>query len=225
MQPRFIAPTLLSLFLLAHVGVKAQTQPNASIPVIAPEWLAFTCPERVDVSASAAPPTPAQEALLARRAAYRALLPVYLARVPQTPPAQLRMPVDGVRVSQIADTWHAPRGNRLHEGQDIFAPTGTPVRAATSGIVFEVSDRFTGGRGIMLLGPGGVRTFYTHLSGYADGLREGMWVDTGDLLGFVGNDGNAATTPPHLHFGAYALDLETCRLRAFNPLPYLVNRE
>jgi murein DD-endopeptidase MepM/ murein hydrolase activator NlpD len=135
------------------------------------------------------------------------------------------MPVDGVRVAQVADTWAAPRGGgRGHQGQDVFAPRGTPVRSATHGIVFEVSDRFTGGRGVMVLGPGGVRTFYTHFDAYADGVREGMAVTPDTVLGYVGTDGNAAGTPPHLHFGAYAFDPETCRHRAFDPLPMMVDR-
>lgn len=76
----------------------------------------------------------------------------------------------------------------------------------------------------MLFGPGGVRSFYTHLDGYAEGLREGMWVAAGALLGYVGDDGNAAGTPPHLHFGVYAFDPDSCRIRAYDPLPLLVNR-
>ncbi|MGH9943231.1 MAG: M23 family peptidase, partial [Pyrinomonadaceae bacterium] len=50
----------------------------------------------------------------------------------RAPDQALVLPVDGVRIKQIADTWHAPRsGGRLHEGQDIFAKRGTPVRSAT----------------------------------------------------------------------------------------------
>lgn len=204
--------------------VAAQSLPDPDIPILDPAMLEFVCPERPPtISASAAPLSAAEQAALDRRTLFRALLPAYLARVPAEPPSELRMPVDGVRVAQIADTWHAARGNRLHEGQDIFAPRGTPVRAATAGIVYEVSSRFTGGRGVMLFGPGGVRTFYTHLNGYAEGLREGMWVEAGALLGYVGTDGNAAGTPPHLHFGVYAFDRETCRIRAYDPLPSLVN--
>jgi peptidoglycan LD-endopeptidase LytH len=216
-------PGTLMMVLLA-AAVAAQTLPDPDIPILDPALLEFVCPDPTPtVGLADTPPTAAQQVAIDRRARFRALLPAYLARVPAEPPSDLLMPVDGVRVSQIADTWHAPRGNRLHEGQDIFAPRGTPVRAATAGIVYEVSDRFTGGRGVMLFGPGGVRTFYTHLDGYAEGLREGMWVDVGALLGYVGTDGNAAGTPPHLHFGVYAFDPESCRIRAYDPLPLLVN--
>jgi murein DD-endopeptidase MepM/ murein hydrolase activator NlpD len=199
----------------------AQTLPDAELPVLHPEALALVCPERTWTT----PPSAAQLASAAARDAYRAMLPAYLARLPRDPDPVLWMPVDGVRVAQVADTWGAPRGGgRDHEGQDVFAPRGTPVRSATYGIVFEVSDRFRGGRGVMVLGPGGVRTFYTHLEAYADGLREGMPVTPETVLGYVGTAGNAAGTPPHLHFGAYAFDPQTCRHRAFDPLPLLVDR-
>jgi len=217
-EPR-VRALATAVVLAVAGGAWAQVLPDAALPVLNPTALALTCPARTWTE----PPTAAQLRSAAERDAYRALLPDYLARLPAEPDAAMLMPVDGVRVAQIADTWHAPRGNRLHEGQDIFAPRGTPVRAATAGIVYEVSDRFTGGRGVMLFGPGGVRTFYTHLNGYAEGLREGMWVDAGALLGYVGTDGNAAGTPPHLHFGVYAFDPESCRIRAYAPLPLLVN--
>jgi peptidoglycan LD-endopeptidase LytH len=137
----------------------------------------------------------------------------------------LLMPVPSVRVAQIADTYAAARdGGRSHEGQDVFAPRGTPIVSATAGFVYEMSGRFRGGRSVMVLGPGARRYFYSHLDAYAEGLREGQWVEPGTLLGYVGNDGNAATTPPHLHFGAYDFDPATCRFRAFDPLPLMVDR-
>jgi len=199
----------------------AQRAPDADLPLLRSELLALTCPERTWTQ----PPTEAQRAAAAQRDVFRALLPEYLARVPTEPDDVLLMPVDGVRVTQVADTWGAPRGGgRTHQGQDVFAPRGTPIRSATHGIVFEISDRFTGGRGVMVLGAGGVRYFYTHFDAYAEGLREGMAVTPDTVLGYVGTDGNAAGTPPHLHFGAYAFDPESCRHRAFDPLPLMVDR-
>ena len=201
--------------------VAAQRAPDADLQLLRPELLALTCPERTWTQ----PPTEAQRLAASQRDVFRALLPEYLARLPAEPDDVLFMPVDGVRVTQIADTWGAPRGGgRTHQGQDVFAPRGTPIRSATYGIVFEVSDRFTGGRGVMVLGAGGVRYFYTHFDAYAEGLREGMAVTPDTILGHVGTDGNAAGTPPHLHFGAYAFDPETCRHRAFDPLPLLMDR-
>jgi murein DD-endopeptidase MepM/ murein hydrolase activator NlpD len=218
-------PTLRAALvaLVASLAVAAaQRAPDAELPLLRPELLALTCPERT----WSQPPTEAQRLAAARRDAFRALLPEYLARLPAEPDQVLAMPVDGVRVAQVADTWGAPRGGgRRHEGQDVFAARGTPIRSATHGIVFEISDRFTGGRGVMVLGAGGVRYFYTHFDAYAEGLREGMAVTPDTILGYVGTDGNAGGTPPHLHFGAYAFDPETCRHRAFDPLPLMIDRE
>src|SRR5581483_11604626 len=71
------------------------------------------------------------------RAAWRGLtLPFRAARLMLEPPdRQLLMPVQGVNVRRVVNTWHASRGgSRLHEGQDIFARRGTPVLSATDGI-------------------------------------------------------------------------------------------
>lgn len=212
----------------------AQVLPDADIALVRSEAEFAACLEPQFVAGfgqGGAPATPEEELTpeareqRARRQVYRELLPSYLARVPEDVTEPLLMPVEGVRVSQVANTFSAPRsGGRSHQGQDIFAPRWTQVRSATSGIVFEVSDRFLGGRGVMILGPGGTRYFYTHLEAYADGLREGMWVTPDTVIGFVGNDGNAATTPTHLHFAAYEFDPLTCRHRAYDPLPFLIDR-
>jgi peptidoglycan LD-endopeptidase LytH len=140
-----------------------------------------------------------------------------IAKLKELPPDQsLLMPVEGVSVSQVADTWGAPRPNdRLHEGQDIFAAKGTPVRSATFGYVVRITDQVLGGKSVFVIGAGGRRYFYTHLDSFAEGLQEGQEVTTNTILGFVGNTGNAATTPPHLHFGVYENG------EAINPLPFL----
>ena len=70
------------------------------------------------------------------------LLYVRIARLStQDPPARIAMPVQDVQKKQIIDTWHAPRGSdRLHEGQDIFAPRGTPVYSATKGYIYNIGE-------------------------------------------------------------------------------------
>jgi peptidoglycan LD-endopeptidase LytH len=201
-------------------GPALPTVPDPTLPDLSPHWRTLTCPVRMA-------PEDAGEAERIRfeqRAAYRDALPAFLTKLPPDVDRTLLMPVDGVSVSRVADTWHAPRGNRLHEGQDIFAPRGTPVRSATVGFVYEISDRFRGGRSVMVLGPGGRRYFYTHLDAYADGLAEGQAVTPDTVLGYVGDDGNANGTPPHLHFGAFDFDPSSCRFRALDPLPMLVDR-
>lgn len=76
-----------------------------------------------------------------------------------------------------------------------------------------------------MVGDGGVRYFYTHLEGVYEELREGQRVDVGDPLGYVGNSGNAAGTPTHLHFGVYlGSDEDPCAWNAVDPLPLLIDR-
>jgi peptidoglycan LD-endopeptidase LytH len=199
----------------------AQARPDPAVSIVDAAWKALQCPVRTLPAAGDA----ASLATFEERQRYRDLLGAYLARLPREADTALLMPVPSVAVTRIADTYMAAReGGRSHEGQDIFAPIGTPVVSAAAGLVYEMSARFRGGRSVMVLGPGARRYFYTHLDAYAETLREGQWVEAGTLLGFVGNDGNAATTPPHLHFGAYDFDVESCRFRAFDPLPLLVDR-
>jgi murein DD-endopeptidase MepM/ murein hydrolase activator NlpD len=178
--------------------------------------------------AGAEPPPPptndAERLERERRAAYREVFPAYIAAMPAGIDDALPMPVDGVRVAQVADTWGAARSEgRRHEGQDIFAPEGTPIRSATAGHVYRVGEGRLGGNVVLVVGGGGRRYYYAHLSGFAD-IREGQWVAVGDLLGFVGNTGNAVTTPPHLHFGVYDGDLATCEWEAINPYDLLIDR-
>ena len=146
-------------------------------------------------------------------------LPYKMARLSaQEPDAQLVMPVAGVRVRDVANTWGAPRsGGRRHEGQDIFAPRGTPVHAATSGYVLSVSEGGLGGKKVFVLGAGGRRYYYAHLDDFAEGLSAGDAVTPQSVLGYVGDTGNAKGTPPHLHFGVYGAG------GALDPLPLMID--
>jgi murein DD-endopeptidase MepM/ murein hydrolase activator NlpD len=135
------------------------------------------------------------------------------------PDSKLSMPLTDVMKRQIANTWHAPRGtDRLHEGQDIFAPKGTPIYSATSGYVYKVGENNLGGQTVSVIGDGGRVYYYAHLDSYAPGIEVGDPVTRQTLLGYVGTTGNAQGTPPHLHFGVYTLD------GAINPLPLLTDR-
>jgi len=137
----------------------------------------------------------------------------------EQPDAKLAMPVQGVSKTQIADSWHAPReGDRLHEGQDIFAPRGTPVLSATEGYIVRIGENTLGGQTVSVLGAGGRVYYYAHLDAYAPNIATGEQVTTETILGYVGTTGNAAGTPPHLHFGVYAPG------GALNPLPLLNDR-
>jgi peptidoglycan LD-endopeptidase LytH len=134
------------------------------------------------------------------------------------PDRNLAMPVSGVTKNQITNTWHAARGERRHEGQDIFAPRGTPILSATEGYVVKIGPNNLGGQTVSVIGAGGRIYYYAHLDSYATNLFEGDYVTRQTVLGYVGTTGNADGTPPHLHFGVYA------RGGALNPLPLISDR-
>ena len=143
----------------------------------------------------------------------RALYSMRLAAMPK--PEALPVPVEGVRVRALRDTWHGARSEgRKHEGIDIFARRGTPVVSSTEGIVSQVGTNRLGGLVVWVTGPGGQRHYYAHLDRYAD-VEAGMRIEAGRVLGFVGNTGNAKGTPPHLHYGIYDVG------GAINPYPLL----
>jgi len=141
---------------------------------------------------------------------------LYLMRLGGMPaPAVLPVPVAGVRPSGLVDTWGGARGQgRRHEGIDIFARRGTPVLSSTEGVVVRVGTNRLGGQVVWVLGPGGQRHYYAHLERYGD-VHAGMRVAPGKVLGYVGTTGNAAGTPPHLHYGIYVTG------GAINPYPFL----
>ena len=157
----------------------------------------------------------------AERVANRVVLYIHVARLyTKDADRKLAMPLLEVEKQGIANTWGAPRGgHRLHEGQDIFAPQGTAIYSATSGYVMNIGENGLGGQTVSVIGAGGRTYYYAHLDSYAPRLREGDRVTTKTILGYVGTTGNAAGTPPHLHFGIYAPTGG-----AINPLPLLADR-
>jgi murein DD-endopeptidase MepM/ murein hydrolase activator NlpD len=143
-------------------------------------------------------------------------LGIYAIRLACTPaPVALSMPIANLKRGAMTDTWQAARGpRRRHEGIDMFAAKGAPIVAATEGIVIGRGQDPLGGNVLWVLGPGGQRHYYAHLDRFSS-VGVGDRVGTGTLLGYVGNTGNARTTPPHLHFGVYA------DAGAINPYPLL----
>lgn len=104
-------------------------------------------------------------------------------------------------------------GRRKHEGIDIFAARHTPVVAAADGVV-RVGNNRLGGKVVWLRAKDRpLNLYYAHLDSQL--VISGQSVSEGDTLGFIGNTGNARTTPPHLHFGIYG------RNGAIDPLPFL----
>jgi len=132
---------------------------------------------------------------------------------------QLPVPVHQVKRSQLKDTWGAARSQgRSHEGIDIIVPRGTKVLSATEGLVADLRNNNLGGKVIWIMGPAGSWHYYAHLDGHKRGLQVGDYVKKGDVIGYVGNTGNARHTAPHLHYGIY---LNGKGRNAVNPYPYL----
>lgn len=95
------------------------------------------------------------------------------------------------------DTYGSPRsGGRSHKGVDMFAPRGTPTVAVVAGSVFFQSDPL-GGLAAYVNGNDGNTYYYAHLNDYVGGGRS---VSAGELIGHLGNTGDASDAPPQLHF-------------------------
>jgi murein DD-endopeptidase MepM/ murein hydrolase activator NlpD len=118
---------------------------------------------------------------------------------------QLLIPVAGVSVSQLSDTFNQARGNqRRHEALDIPAPKGTRVLAVADGKVAKLFDSKPGGLTIYQFDISEKFVYYyAHLDRYAEGIEDGAILKRGDLIGYVGATGNAATS--HLHFTIFEL--------------------
>ncbi|MGB5983511.1 MAG: M23 family metallopeptidase [Nonlabens sp.] len=113
-------------------------------------------------------------------------------------------PLLGKENGSIKSFWGASRdgGVRSHEGVDIFAVRDYPIVAVTSGRIASVRNRGLGGKQIWLSDVKNNQSlYYAHLNDW--NVTSGERVEKGDTIGFVGNTGNARTTPPHLHFGIY----------------------
>jgi len=117
------------------------------------------------------------------------------------PGATLSIPVMGIRPEQLRDTYDDPRSGHTHHAIDIMAPGGTPVVAAADGSILKLRTGGNGGITIYQLAPDG-RTlyYYAHLQRYAAGIREGMPVQRGEVIAYVGDTGNAGRGNYHLHF-------------------------
>lgn len=114
----------------------------------------------------------------------------------------LDVPVAGVARDAIVDTWGQARGQaRQHHGTDIMAPGGTPVLAAAAGTIEKLFDSRLGGTTLYQRSGDRRWTFYyAHLARYAPGLHEGQSVRAGELIGYVGDTGDAGAGNFHLHF-------------------------
>jgi LysM repeat protein len=124
-------------------------------------------------------------------------------------PGAVQCPVPG---ATFFNDWGFPRsGDRFHTGNDLFAPRGTPVLAPTSGSVLAVNGAI-GGLQFFLRGDDGTTYIGTHLDAFGATGR----VNAGDVIGYVGDSGNARGSRPHLHF-----EVQPAGGRSVNPYPLL----
>lgn len=132
---------------------------------------------------------------------------------------RLPIPVKGIKAARLTDTWGAARSRgRRHEGIDIMADRGTKVLSATPGVVVDMRNNNLGGKVIWIAGPAGSYHYYAHLDKHKRGLQVGDRVKKGQVIGYVGNTGNARGGSPHLHYGIY---LAGKGRGAVNPYLYL----
>ncbi len=138
----------------------------------------------------------------------------------QALPERLPVPVKGIKYQQLRDTWGSARSQgRRHEGIDIMADRGTKVLSATPGVVVDLRNNNLGGKVVWIAGPAGSYHYYAHLNKHKRGLKVGDRVRKGQVIGYVGNTGNARGGSPHLHYGIY---LAGKGRGAVNPYFYLM---
>ena len=115
---------------------------------------------------------------------------------------KLIVPVAGVQPNQLLDTFSDARSEgRVHDAIDIPAAQGTPVLATADGTIIKLFQSERGGTTIYQLSTNQKLIFYyAHLQRYADGLTEGRLVRQGEVIGYVGDTGNAGPGNYHLHF-------------------------
>jgi len=153
------------------------------------------------------------------------LLPVFLAVAATSSILEMTPPIRGLALAELRDMFEESRNGIPHEAIDILEPRGTPVRAVVSGTVRKLFLSKPGGETIYQFDEAEVYCYYyAHLDGYVEGLREGMRVERGRVIGFVGSTGNANPGTPHLHFAIFELGPERLwwKGKAVNPYPGLV---
>jgi murein DD-endopeptidase MepM/ murein hydrolase activator NlpD len=114
----------------------------------------------------------------------------------------LIIPVAGIRPEQLQDTFSASRSEgRTHDAIDIIAPRSAPVLAAADGKIVKLFLSKPGGMTIYQSSADNKMIYYyAHLERYADGLTEGHYARQGEVIGYVGDTGNAGPGNYHLHF-------------------------
>ena len=127
-------------------------------------------------------------------------------------PQDVLMPVEGANTRSYhpRSFWYHPWGKSgTHKGVDIFAKQGTPVQAATGGLVLYTGSLSRGGNVVLVLGPKWRMHYYAHLKEIRTTRFSWLW--RGEAVGTVGTTGNAAGKPPHLHYTIASILPYPCR--------------
>jgi len=134
------------------------------------------------------------------------LFSIVLIGVGFLPPDQPTMPVSGASAKDwnSQSFWYEPWGSSgVHKGVDIFAAKNTPVVAANNGLILFRGELGKGGKVVLALGPKWRLYYFAHLQSFAG--AGGRLVKSGQLIGAVGDSGNAVGKPAHLHFSLLSL--------------------
>ncbi|HUZ80790.1 MAG TPA: M23 family metallopeptidase, partial [Gaiellaceae bacterium] len=125
--------------------------------------------------------------------------------------------------SSYTDTYGAARSDvTYHHGDDIFGQLGQPLVAVADGTVFSVGWNKVGGNRLWILDDQGNQFYYAHLSAFSTAATNGAHVKAGQVVGFMGNTGDAEGTPYHLHFEVHPVSLLYLGYDgAVDPTPYL----
>jgi murein DD-endopeptidase MepM/ murein hydrolase activator NlpD len=115
----------------------------------------------------------------------------------------MKTPINGARLSSgFGNRKHPILGyTKLHKGTDFAAPRGTPIYAAGNGVIERAGPYSTYGNYIKIQHANSYTTAYAHLNGYAKGIKKGVRVKQGQVIGYVGTTGQS--TGPHLHYEVY----------------------
>ena len=177
------------------------------------------------VHETSASPNAAAPSSASTRPASRSVAPSAAKTIAGVMGTNLLVPVEGILPTDLRRDFDDPRsGGRTHEALDILAPRGTPVVAVANGTVKKLFTSKAGGLTVYHYDEGEeLCYYYAHLDRYAEGLREGMSIARGQVIGFVGTTGNANPDAPHLHFGVTKLlpTKEWWKGQALDPYPLL----
>jgi murein DD-endopeptidase MepM/ murein hydrolase activator NlpD len=154
--------------------------------------------------------------------------PAPTATIGDIPRGRLRVPIDGETIESLKGGFAETRGsNRPHQAVDILAARNTPVHAVESGTIAKLFTSKAGGLTIYQFDPSGrLCYYYAHLQRYADGVKDGMAISQGDVIGYVGTTGNAPPNTPHLHFAVFELnaDKQWWKGKAIDPYLFFKDR-